>query len=86
MIGVIRIFDMIDGREIYTQTNSLVSPSSEKGGLSVTQVLFNSIKSCFAVATAEHNIIFHKLETFKCIKQVSCGFNEDKIMVKSKFG
>lgn len=68
--GMIRIFEMIEGREIYTQTNSLVSEAAEKGGLSITQLLFNATKNCLAVGTVDHNIIFHRLDTFKCIKQV----------------
>lgn len=61
---------MVGGKELYSQVNSLVSSAPEKGGLSITQLLYNSCKNCFAVVTTEHNIIFHKTDTFDCIKQV----------------
>lgn len=61
---------MIAGKELYSQINSLVTPASEKGGLCITQLLYNSFKNCFAVITADHNLIFHKADTFDCVKQV----------------
>ncbi|KAK6639171.1 hypothetical protein RUM43_007441 [Polyplax serrata] len=74
--GIIRIFDMVGGKELYSQVNSLVSSAPEKGGLSITQLLYNSYKNCFAVVTTEHNIIFHKTDTFDCIKQLA-GFSDE---------
>ena len=68
--GVIRIIDMKAGKELYSQTNSLVSKATEKGGLAITQLIYNSFKNSFAVITADHNIIFHKADNFECIKQV----------------
>lgn len=58
------------GKELYSQTNSLVSKAAEEGGLSITQLLYNPIKNCFAVVTVDHNIIFHKADTYECVKQV----------------
>lgn len=68
--GVVRIWEVTEGREVFTQTNSLVSKAVEEGGLAVVQLLFNAQRMLLAVVSADHNIIIHQLETFACEKQV----------------
>jgi U3 small nucleolar RNA-associated protein 13 len=68
--GVVRIWEVTEGCEVFTQTNSQVSKAAEEGGLAVVQLLFNAQRSQLAVVSADHNIIIHQLETFACEKQV----------------
>lgn len=68
--GVVRIWEVTEGREVFTQTNSLVSKAAEEGGLAVVQLLFNTERMLLAIISADHNIIIHQLETFACQKQV----------------
>jgi U3 small nucleolar RNA-associated protein 13 len=68
--GVVRIWEVTEGREVFTQTNSLVSKAAEEGGLAVVQLLFNAQRMLLAVVSADHNIIIHQLESFECEKQV----------------
>lgn len=68
--GVVRIWEVTEGREVFTQTNSLVSKAAEEGGLAVVQLLFNAERMLLAVVSADQNIIIHQLETFACEKQV----------------
>ncbi|PSN41585.1 Transducin beta-like protein 3 [Blattella germanica] len=68
--GLIRIWEVTEGREIFTQSNSLVSKASEESGLAIVHLLFNIEKQLFSVATVDHNIIVHHLETFACEKQL----------------
>nr|CAD7410391.1 unnamed protein product [Timema poppensis] len=74
--GVLRVWDALSGREIYSQENSLVSKATEEGGLAITQLLFNEQECSFAVITVDHNIILHKLKTFTCQKQL-IGFSDE---------
>ncbi|XP_051157551.1 transducin beta-like protein 3 [Leptopilina boulardi] len=68
--GVIKIWKMKSGREVYTQENSLVHPAKEAGGLSITHLLYNAKSNSAAVVSADHNIIIHSMETFDCKKQL----------------
>lgn len=68
--GVVRIWEVTEGREVFMQTNSLVSKAAEEGGLAIVQLLFNAERMLLAVVSADHNIIIHQLETFACEKQV----------------
>nr|CAD7430284.1 unnamed protein product [Timema monikensis] len=74
--GVLRVWDALSGREIYSQENSLVSKATEEGGLAITQLLFNEQECSFAIITVDHNIILHKLKTFTCQKQL-IGFSDE---------
>ncbi|KAJ4446143.1 hypothetical protein ANN_12835 [Periplaneta americana] len=78
--GVVRIWNVTDGREVYTQSNSLVSKASEEGGLAIVNLLFNVELSSLAVISSDHNIIVHKLQTFKCEKQL-VGFSDEVLDV-----
>jgi hypothetical protein len=70
---MIRIWEVTEGREVYSQDNSLLAKSSEEGGLSVVHLLFNEERNFLAVISVDHNVIIHDLETFRCEKQVG-GF------------
>lgn len=74
--GVIKVWNMQLSRLMYEQTNSLISPASEEGGLAVTHLLFNEARNLLSVVTADHNIIVHDLESFGCMKQM-IGFTDE---------
>lgn len=67
---MVRIWEVVEGREVFTQSNSLVSKATEEGGLAIVQLLFNVEKCSLAIISADHNIIIHQLSTFVCEKQV----------------
>jgi U3 small nucleolar RNA-associated protein 13 len=67
---VVRIWEVAEGHEVFTQSNSLVSKASEEGSLAIVHLLFNAEKSSLAIISADHNIIIHQLATFACEKQV----------------
>lgn len=68
--GVVTIWEMKSGRQIYKQDDALVSPAKEEGGLSITHLLYNDTYNFFAVVSVDHNIIIYSLELFECKKQV----------------
>lgn len=70
ILGVVKIWKMKSGSEVYKQENSLVHPAKEEGGLSITHLLYNAKSNSVAIVSADHNIIIHSLETFHCKKQV----------------
>lgn len=74
--GVVKVWNVLMSRLMYEQSNSLVSPASEEGGLAVTHLLFNELRNVLSVVTADHNIIIHDLETFDCKKQL-IGFTDE---------
>ncbi|XP_049869443.1 transducin beta-like protein 3 [Pectinophora gossypiella] len=74
--GVVKIWNIQMSRLMYEQTNSLVSPSTEDGGLAITHLLFNEARNVLSVVTVDHNIIIHDLETFNCMKQM-IGFTDE---------
>ncbi|KAK3911617.1 Transducin beta-like protein 3 [Frankliniella fusca] len=74
--GVIRVWDLSASKEVYVQTNSLVSKAKEEGSLAVTQLLWNSDSYTLGVVSVDHNIILHKIDTFQCIKQF-IGFSDE---------
>ncbi|XP_077294139.1 transducin beta-like protein 3 [Arctopsyche grandis] len=82
--GVIKVWDVSSSKLIYAQTNSVVSPASNDGGLAVTQLLLNEIRCCLSVISADHNIIVYDLATFECSKQM-VGFT-DEVLDVSYFG
>jgi U3 small nucleolar RNA-associated protein 13 len=67
---VVRIWEVVEGREVFTQSNSLVSKATEEGGLAIIQLIFNAERCSLAIISADHNIIIHELATFACEKQV----------------
>lgn len=74
--GIIKIWQCNDSKLIYKQTNSLISPAIEEGGLAVTQLLYNERQTQIAVVSSDHNIIVHDLKTFDCCKQL-IGFTDE---------
>ncbi|PNF27952.1 Transducin beta-like protein 3, partial [Cryptotermes secundus] len=74
--GVVRIWEVTEGLEVFTQSNSLVSKATEEGGLAIVQLLFNVERCSLAIISADHNIIIHQLATFVCEKQL-VGFSDE---------
>lgn len=74
--GIIKVWNVQMSRIMYEQTNSLVSPAAEEGGLAITHLLFNEARNILSIVTADHNIIIHDLETFGCMKQMT-GFTDE---------
>ncbi|XP_043282160.1 transducin beta-like protein 3 [Venturia canescens] len=74
--GIVKIWEMRSGREIFSQKSSIVPAAKEEGGLSVTQLIFNSALRNFAVITVDHNIILHSLDTFACTNQL-VGYSDE---------
>lgn len=82
--GIIRVWDVTSSKEVYTQSESLISQAKEEGGLSITKLLFNAKHKSFAVVTAEQNILIHFLKSFICSRQF-VGFS-DEILDVTYFG
>lgn len=74
--GIIRVWDVLKSREVFVQSNSLVSKASEDGGLAITHLIFNKKSKSLAVITSEHNIVIHHLKSFVCLKQF-IGFSDE---------
>lgn len=74
--GSVKIWDVKEARQLFTQKNSLISPAKEQGGLAVTQLLYNKATNTFAVVSADHNIIFHLFDDFSCRQQL-IGFSDE---------
>lgn len=74
--GVIRVWDVSSAKEIYVQTNSLVSKAKEDGGLAITHLLWNKDSGTLGVVSVDHNIILHRIDTFQCVKQF-VGFSDE---------
>ncbi|XP_032669391.1 transducin beta-like protein 3 isoform X2 [Odontomachus brunneus] len=74
--GIVKIWEMKTGREMYKQKNSLVPMAKEEGGLSIIHLLYNKTHNAFAVVSTDHNIIIYSLETFECKKQL-VGYTDE---------
>ncbi|XP_026725290.1 transducin beta-like protein 3 [Trichoplusia ni] len=74
--GIVKVWNVAMSRLMFEQSNSLVSPASEEGGLAITHLIFNDLRNVLSVVTADHNIIIHDLETFDCVKQL-IGFTDE---------
>ncbi|CAH2006791.1 unnamed protein product [Acanthoscelides obtectus] len=74
--GVISIWDVCKAKQVYLQTNSLVTPASEEGGLAVTHLRFHMKSKSLAVVTVDQNIIIYHLKSFACLKQF-IGFSDE---------
>lgn len=81
--GVIKVWDILSSKLIYTQTNSFVTPAND-GNLAITQLLLNEVRCCLSVISSDHNIIIYNLSTFECSRQM-VGFT-DEILDISYFG
>ncbi|KAL1494162.1 hypothetical protein ABEB36_009806 [Hypothenemus hampei] len=73
--GVVRVWALKNPRQVYAQSNSLVSKATE-GGLAVTHLIYNQKFKSLAIVTVEHNIVIHHLKSFVCLKQF-IGFSDD---------
>lgn len=74
--GIVKVWNLSMSRIMFEQINSLVSPSTEEGGLSITHLLYNQARNMVSVVTVDHNIIIHDLETFDSVKQM-IGFTDE---------
>ncbi|KAK5640699.1 hypothetical protein RI129_009246 [Pyrocoelia pectoralis] len=74
--GVIRIWELSKSKEIFVQTNSLVTKAKEKESLAIQKLLFNRERDTFAVVTVEQNIVLHDLSTFGSSRQF-VGFSDE---------
>ncbi|XP_050667164.1 transducin beta-like protein 3 [Leptidea sinapis] len=74
--GIVKVWNIQISRLMFEQTNSLVSPATDEGGLAITHLLFNEARNMLSVVTADHNVIIHDLETFTCLKQM-IGFTDE---------
>ncbi|KAF5280509.1 hypothetical protein FQA39_LY18031 [Lamprigera yunnana] len=72
----IKVWDLSKSKEIFVQTNSLVSRPKGVTELAIKQLLFDNATNTFAVVTVDQNIILHDLETFNCVKQF-VGFSDE---------
>lgn len=74
--AVIKVWDVNRAKEVFVQTNSLVSKTSEVGGLAIVNIIYSKSLKALAVISAEHNIIIHSLKSFICLKQF-IGFSDE---------
>lgn len=73
--GSVKIWDMTNSKIVYKQTNSLIAPSVEKGGLAITYMFFHPDSQRIAIVSVDHNIIIHDAE-LNCEKQL-VGFSDE---------
>lgn len=74
--GAIKIWDLHNSKLIYKQSNQIISPAKEVGGLSIIKILYNPNLKIICIVTVDHNIILHNLKTFDCVKQF-VGFTDE---------
>ncbi|CAG9764149.1 unnamed protein product [Ceutorhynchus assimilis] len=74
--GIVRVWDVEKSKEVFVQSNSLVSKATEEGGLAVTHLMYNQKSKSLAVVTVDHNIVIHHLKSFVCTKQF-IGFSDE---------
>ncbi|XP_014290049.1 transducin beta-like protein 3 [Halyomorpha halys] len=73
--GVIRVWDVLNTKELYVQSNSLVR-KSEEGGLALCHLLYSRAASSFALISYDHNIFVHSIDTFICTNQF-VGYSDE---------
>lgn len=69
-IGVLRIWNVKNGTEVFTQTDSLVSQPIVEGAPTITQIEYNKVSDHLYVITFDHNIIVHQTKDLALVKQV----------------
>nr|XP_003699221.1 PREDICTED: transducin beta-like protein 3 [Megachile rotundata] len=74
--GIVKIWEIRTGKEIYAQKDSIVSAAKEGTNFAITHLLYNDSCNSFAIVTVDHNIIIHSLETFDYIKQL-VGYSDE---------
>lgn len=68
--GIIRIWDVLNVKEVYVQNTALVTP--------ITKLLINKETKTVAVVTVEHNILLYHLKSFACVNQF-VGYSDEII-------
>ncbi|XP_063702064.1 transducin beta-like protein 3 [Culicoides brevitarsis] len=76
--GDLKVWDMNNSKLVYKQENPLLKSAEQKGGLSITDVVYNESSKQIAVVSVDHNIVIHKISSFKCVKQL-VGFSDEII-------
>ncbi|KAF7267538.1 hypothetical protein GWI33_019244 [Rhynchophorus ferrugineus] len=79
--GIVKVWDLSKAKQVFAQTNSLVSKAVEEGGLSITNLIFDTKSKSLAVITVDHNIIIYHLKSFICLKQF-IGFSDEILEIK----
>ncbi|BET00532.1 Utp13 specific Hypothetical protein associated domain [Nesidiocoris tenuis] len=74
--GVVRVWDVLNAKQLYEQKNSLISKADEGDEFAIARLLKNDATSSFAVVSADHNIFIHHLDSFDCYKQLAGFTNE----------
>ncbi|KZS02971.1 Transducin beta protein 3 [Daphnia magna] len=74
--GVLRIWNVKNGTEVFTQTDSLVSQPIVEGAPTITQIEYNKVSDHLYVITFDHNIIVHQTKDLALVKQYA-GYNDD---------
>ncbi|XP_023014319.2 transducin beta-like protein 3 isoform X2 [Leptinotarsa decemlineata] len=74
--GVVRVWDVTKSKEVFVQTNSLVTPASEEGCLAISNIKFHRKLKALALVTVDQNIIIYHLKSFVCLKQF-IGFSDE---------
>lgn len=70
-LGVLRVWNMKSGIEVFTQKDSLVTVAVSEGAPAITQLEYNKVTDQLYVITFDHNIIVHKKKDFSLTKQVT---------------
>lgn len=73
--GVVRVWDVLNPKELYVQSNSLVR-KNEEGGLALRKLLYSEVTSSFALVSYDHNIFVHSVDTFACTNQF-VGYSDE---------
>lgn len=74
--GGLKVWDMKNSKLVFKQENPLLKSAEQKGGLSVTDLIYNESSSQVAVVSADHNIVIYESPTLKCVKQL-VGFSDE---------
>lgn len=74
--GCVRVWDVKKAKEVFVQSDSVVTPALEEGGLSVTHMKYNAKLKALALVTVEQNILIYHIKSFVCLKQF-IGFTDE---------
>lgn len=74
--GDLKVWDMKNSKMLFKQENPLLKSAEQKGGLSVTDVIYNENSNQVAVVSVDHNIVIHESKSLKCVKQL-VGFSDE---------
>lgn len=73
--GKIRIWDVQNAKEVFSQTNSIITPA-EEGGVAITNLICDYETKKLGIVTVDHNVIIHHLKSFACVNQF-VGFSDE---------